>query len=128
MKIRFPSVTTQRDRRTRYGGKSSQNLFMIGSHGLVGLMVFYDTVIAKFLFLLMCLTLFSLGIIGGALVLPATDFASQRILLWISAAIVGVGLGALGLLVASALTLIFKRAIYALGRVAANDLLESRPP
>ena len=37
LKMKFPSITTRRDRRQRYGEKSSQNLFMVASHGLVGL-------------------------------------------------------------------------------------------
>ena len=61
LKMKFPSITTRRNRRQRYGGTSSQNLFMVASHGLVGLMIFYETVVAKLLFLL---GLFIAGIVG----------------------------------------------------------------
>jgi glycosyltransferase involved in cell wall biosynthesis len=121
LKTRFPAVSTQRDRRQRYGGRSSQNLFMVASHGLVGLMVFYETVIAKLLLLLMIFGLFSLSVVGLALALP--NLAVQRTLLWLSVAMAGVGVGFFSLLLASALALIFKMAVFTMNRVA----VEVRP-
>jgi glycosyltransferase involved in cell wall biosynthesis len=117
LRTKFPSVATQRDRRSRYGGRSSQNLFMVASHGLVGLMVFYETVIAKLLLLLAVFGMFSLGVVGLALALPEA-IGAQRTLLWVSVATAGVGVGFFSLLLASALALIFKLAIYTLNRLA----------
>jgi glycosyltransferase involved in cell wall biosynthesis len=122
LRTKFPSVVTQRDRRARYGGKSSQNLFMVASHGLVGLMVFYEIVIAELLFLLMLMGFFSLGVVGAALTV-ARDLAIQRILLWVSVATAGMGVGFFSLLLASALALIFKLTVFTLSRVA----VEARP-
>ena len=54
LKLR-PAPTFQQRREigaARYGGKSSQNLFMLVSHGLVGLMLFYEVVVAKIFMLL----------------------------------------------------------------------------
>jgi glycosyltransferase involved in cell wall biosynthesis len=119
LKTRFPSVVTQRDRRARYGGKSSQNLFMVASHGLVGLMVFYEIVIAELLFLLMLMGFFSLGVTAAALTV-GRDLALQRILLWVSVATAGMGVGFFCLLLASALALIFKLTVFTLSRVAVD--------
>jgi polyisoprenyl-phosphate glycosyltransferase len=118
LKMRLPSVSTQRDRRSRYGGQTSQSLFMVASHGLVGLMVFYETVIAKLLVLLAFFGLFSLGVVGLALAVPS--LAVQRALLWVSVAIAGVGAGFFSLMMASALALIFKMAVFTLSRVGAE--------
>jgi hypothetical protein len=115
LKTRFPSVATQRDRRTRYGGQSSQNLFMVASHGLVGLMVFYETVIAKLLLLLMAFTVFSLAVVGAALSIPES-VGVQRALLWASVAIAGMGAGFFSLLLAAALALMFKMVVFTLSR------------
>jgi glycosyltransferase involved in cell wall biosynthesis len=119
LKTRLPSVSTQRDRRKRYGGRSSQNLFMVASHGLVGLMIFYETVIAKLLLLLLAFGVFSLSVVGAALVIP-DHLGVQRSMLWVSGAIAGVGVGFFSLLMASALAFIFKMAIFTLSRVAAE--------
>lgn len=117
LKLRLPSVSARRDRRKRYGGKSSQNLFMVASHGLVGLMIFYETVIAKLLWLLMSFGLFALLVVGVALSIPDA-LGAQRTLLWISGAIAGMGVGFFSLLMASALAFIFKLAVFTLSRVA----------
>jgi glycosyltransferase involved in cell wall biosynthesis len=129
LKTRFPSVVTKRDRRARYGGKSSQNLFMVASHGLVGLMVFYEIVIAELLFLLTLMGLFSLGVTAAALTI-GRDLALQRILLWVSVAMAGMGAGFFCLLLASALALIFKLTVFTLSRVAIDAWPERvlKPP
>lgn len=62
LRLNPPHVVTSRDRRPRYGGQTSQNLFMLVSHGMVGLMVFYEVVVAK-LFMLA----FALGVVEAAL-------------------------------------------------------------
>ena len=127
LKIRLPSVSARRDRRKRYGGKSSQNLFMVASHGLVGLMVFYETVIAKLLWLLMSFGVFALVVVGVALAIP-NALGVQRTLLWVSGAIAGIGAGFFSLLTASALAFIFKMAVFALSRVAVEGREAPTPP
>ena len=121
LKNRFPSVATERDRRSRYGGHSSQNLFMVASHGLVGLMVFYETVIAKLLLLLAALGLLSLVVVGVAVVVP-NDLVAQRTLLWVSLVIAGMGAGFFSLMLASALALIFKMVVFSLSQVGVEQL------
>jgi glycosyltransferase involved in cell wall biosynthesis len=119
LKMRFPSVTIQRDRRKRYGGRSSQNLFMIASHGLVGLMVFYEVVIAKLLVLLLVFGGVSLAIVATALTLP-DSLHIQRPLLWAALAAAGTGGALAALLLSAALAFIFKMTMYALSRFAAE--------
>jgi glycosyltransferase involved in cell wall biosynthesis len=118
LRLGFPSVTTQRDRRQRYGGRSSQNLFMVASHGLVGLMVFYETVIAKLLLHLMLFGVFALGVAGLALAIPP-NLGAQRTLFWVSVAMAGAGAAFFSLLMAAALALLFKIVVFSLTRVAA---------
>lgn len=127
LRTRFPSVSTQRDRRSRYGGRSSQNLFMVASHGLVGLMVFYETVIAKLLLLLFGLSGFSLGVVGVALALRES-LALQRILLWGSFAIAGMGGGFFSLLLAAAMALMFKMVVFTLSRAGVEGRATPIPP
>jgi glycosyltransferase involved in cell wall biosynthesis len=115
LRTKFPAVMTQRDRRTRYGGRSSQSLFMLASHGLVGLMVFYETVIAKLLLVVVQLGLFGLAVVAAALI-PVLSLSAQRILLWLSMVALGMGVGFFGLLMASALALIFKMGVCSLSR------------
>ncbi len=119
LKMRFPSVSTQRDRRTRYGGKSSQNLFMIASHGLVGLMVFYEVVIAKLLVLLLVFSGVSMAILAAALTLP-DSLHLQRPLIWAALAAAGTGGALAALLLSAALAFIFKMTMYALSRFASE--------
>lgn len=116
LKLRLPQVATVRDRRPRYGGKSSQNLFMLASHGLTGLMVFYETVVAKLLVLLMLFSVFAVGIAGMALAFPDDSLTAQRVLLWIAVVAAGMGIGAFGLLMSAALALLFKMAVFTLSQ------------
>lgn len=51
MRLGLPFVSTSKDRRPRYSGNSSQNLFKLMSHGLVGLMVFFESALSKMFFL-----------------------------------------------------------------------------
>lgn len=128
LRTKFPFAITRRDRRTRYGGKSSQNLFMVASHGLVGLMVFYETVIAKLLVLLTGLGFFSLAVVATALAVPAESIGAQRVLLWLASATAAMGASFFSLLLAAALALIFKLSIYALSQVALTGVKELPPP
>lgn len=60
-RLNFPSQTVMYDRRTRYGGVSSQNVFNLIAHGFVGLLVFHETVLARtFVMLLGSIVFFSL--------------------------------------------------------------------
>jgi glycosyltransferase involved in cell wall biosynthesis len=120
LKLRLPSITTRRNRRQRYGGGAgSQNLFMVASHGLVGLMIFYETVVAKLLFLLGLVAVWIIGMIGAAMFLRQYP-GTERALLWLSGALAGFDLGFLGLLIAAALAFIFKLAVFNLARLGAE--------
>jgi glycosyltransferase involved in cell wall biosynthesis len=116
LKMKFPSITTRRDRRQRYGGATSQNLFMVASHGLVGLMIFYETVVAKLLFLLALFAIGTVGLIGAAMFLRDQP-GSERALLWLSGALTGFDIGFLGLMLAAALAFIFKLIVFNLARL-----------
>jgi glycosyltransferase involved in cell wall biosynthesis len=119
LKLRFPSITTRRNRRPRYGGTGSQNLFTVASHGLVGLMIFYETVVAKLLFLLALVAIGAIGVVGAAVFLrqhPGTESA----LLLLSTALAGFDLGFLGLLLASALAFFSKLSVFTLARLGAE--------
>lgn len=111
LKLGFPSVKTRRDRRRRYGGSSSQNLFSLASHGLVGLMVFYENVIAKLLVLLLGFGVSALAVIGLALAVR-DDVPAQRTLLWVAVAFAGVVVGLFGVLLSSGLALLLKLAAF----------------
>jgi glycosyltransferase involved in cell wall biosynthesis len=119
LKMRLPSITTRRNRRQRYGGAGSQNLFMVASHGLVGLMIFYETVVAKLLFLLGLVAVGTVGVIGAAMFLRQNP-GTERALLWLSGALAVFDLGFLGLLLAAALDFIFKLAVFNLTRLGAE--------
>ncbi len=115
LKLGLGSVITQRDRRPRYGGRTSQNLFSLGSHGLVGLMVFYENVIAKLLVLLGFFGAGATGVLCVALAVRHHEGA-QRALLWAAVGAGGVVVCLFGLLVSAALALLFKLAVFALSR------------
>jgi polyisoprenyl-phosphate glycosyltransferase len=127
LKMKLPSVTTRRNRRSRYGGASSQNLFMVASHGLVGLMIFYETVVAKILFLLGAFVVGTIGLIGAAMSLRQYP-ATERALLWLSGALAGFDLGFLGLLLAAALAFIFKLTVFNLTLLGAEGLPAPKRP
>lgn len=126
LKLGLPAVTTTRDRRQRYGGRSSQNLFTVGSHGLVGLMVFYENVIAKLLVLLFAFGVCAIGVIGLALVVRE-NVPAQRTLLWAAVAAGGMVVGLFGLLLSAALALLFKLAVFTLSRVYDGARPEQTP-
>ncbi len=124
MKLGLASVTTRRDRRPRYGGHSSQNVFTVGSHGLVGLMVFYENVIAKLLVLLSFFGVSAVAVIGGALAVRY-NVGIQRTLLWVAVAAAGVAVGLFGLLLSAGMALLFKVTVFTLSRSA--DEARTRP-
>ena len=120
LKLRPRYVATTRDRRARYGGSSSQNVFMLVSHGLVGLMLFYEVVVAKIFMLLFLFGGFGASIVGLAALLPADCAAAQRALIW-SAIVAGLTVvGLFSLLLSAALVLIFKLAAFTLVRSVAE--------
>jgi hypothetical protein len=114
LKLKPPSVSATFDRRPRYGGKSSQNMFMLMSHGMVGLMVFFEIVVAKLFVLLSAFSVFAIAIVGLAIILPATNVAAQRTLIWSAIAATVGAVGFMSLLVSSAVALVFKLAVFTL--------------
>jgi glycosyltransferase involved in cell wall biosynthesis len=120
-KLKPPSVITTRDRRPRYGGKSSQNLFMLMSHGMVGLMVFYEVVIAKMFALLFVLGALSLIFFGGAIAVGNLLAAAQRGLLVAAIASGICAVGVFSLFLSAALALAFKLLVFTLGRASGEQ-------
>lgn len=113
-KLSPPHVAVVRNRRPRFGGRTSQNLFMLVSHGLVGLMVFYEVVVAK---LFMFLGLFSgsaVALVALGLLLPDGRAPSQRVLIWCAIGLACGAVAALSLLVSAALALTFKVLVFRL--------------
>jgi len=114
LKLRPRYISTTRDRRSRYGGRSSQNLFMLVSHGLVGLMVFFEVVVAQIFMLLFLFGGFAVTVAALAIALPADWVSVQRTLIW-SAIMTAVGaVGLFSLLLSAALALVFKLAAFTL--------------
>ena len=113
LKLNAPYIAITRDRRTRYGGQTSQNIFMLVSHGLVGLMVFYEVVVAK-LFVM----LFGIAGMTGFLTIAgwvsALGYGAQMRLLWLALGVGGIGLVVFGLLLSAALAFAFKLGVYSL--------------
>jgi hypothetical protein len=127
LKLRPRYVATTRDRRARYGGSSSQNVFMLVTHGLVGLMLFYEVVVAKIFMLLFLFGGFGASIVGLAALLPADRGATQRALIW-SAIVAGLTVvGLFSLLLSAALVLIFKLAAFTLVRTVVERPVEATP-
>jgi glycosyltransferase involved in cell wall biosynthesis len=60
MRLNLPHEAVSRSRRPRYSGKSSQNLYNLISHGLVGLMIFYESALGKMFSLSLIFILISL--------------------------------------------------------------------
>lgn len=114
LKLGLPSVQTQRDRRARYGGTSSQNLFTVASHGLVGLMVFYENVVARLLVLLLFFGLVGTAVVGFALGIRESS-PVQRALLWGAVASAGVVASLVGLMLSAGLALLLKLVVYHVG-------------
>jgi polyisoprenyl-phosphate glycosyltransferase len=127
LKLGAPRVIVTRDRRARYGGRSSQNLFMLVSHGMVGLMVFYEIVIAKLFLLLFVFGAFAMSIVGLAVLLPGTSVGAQRTLIWIAIAASIGAVGFLSLLLSAALALVFKLAVFTLSQAHGERLAALTP-
>ncbi len=47
LRLGLPYVSSPSPRRLRYGGQSTQNVYNLITHALVGLMIFHETVVAK---------------------------------------------------------------------------------
>jgi glycosyltransferase involved in cell wall biosynthesis len=47
LRLGLPCVTSPSPRRLRYGGQTTQNVYNLITHALVGLMIFHETVVAK---------------------------------------------------------------------------------
>jgi len=61
LRLGIPYTSVCYDRRKRFFGHSSQNMYNLMSHGLVGLMMFYETVIPKILTYLLFSIFFFVG-------------------------------------------------------------------
>lgn len=61
LRLGLPYNTVSCDRRPRYGGQSSQSLYGLTSHAFVGMMMFFETVIAKLFMVLLT----AVGCFGG---------------------------------------------------------------
>jgi glycosyltransferase involved in cell wall biosynthesis len=120
LKLRAPYTAETRDRRARYGGKTSQNLFMLVSHGLVGLMVFYEVVLAKLFVLSFAVMGAAAAMVAAGILLPPYLPSAERVLLWLAIALMIAASAGFGLLVASGLALAFKLNVYFLTEVAAE--------
>jgi hypothetical protein len=118
LKLNLPCVVVSRDRRPRYGGETTQNLFMLLSHGLVGIMVFYEVVVAKVLTLVLALGALQAAILFLRILSPAERSASESPLLWGAA---GAGVAAIGFLLCAAMALIFKLIAFNLATGDAAD-------
>ncbi len=105
LKLNLPSTVVSLDRRPRYGGQTTQNLFMLMTHGLVGVMVFYEVVVARVLALVLALGALQAVIILLGLVCPPKRTGIPSLLLWGAA---GTSLAAIGFLLCASLALIFK--------------------
>jgi hypothetical protein len=108
MRLGIPHVITRRDRRTRYGGQTSQNLYALISHGMVGIMVFFETVLGR-LFLLAS----GMAFAGFAFLLAGTAGEMwprqiRQVLLGLGLATGFLGAVMLGLMLAASLALMFK--------------------
>ena len=118
-------VATVRARRPRYGGRSSQNMFMLVSHGLVGIMLFYEVVVAKIFMLLFLFGTSAACVVALALAVPPDKVVVYRAL---GAVATGAGAGVLALLallLSAALALLFKLAIFVL---VENTVEQPRAP
>ena len=101
LRLNLPSIVVSRDRRPRYGGQTTQNGFMLLSHGLVGIMVFYEVVVAKVLAFVL-----ALAGVQAALLLFDVFSPSTRASLLLGA--MAASLAAIGFLLCAALAMIFK--------------------
>jgi len=125
LKLHPQYVATVRDRRRRYGGQTSQNGFMLVSHGLVGLMVFFEVVVAKIFMLLFLLGGIAVGLVGCGVIMPASWLNAHRIVFWGIAFSFVIAVWLLGLLLSAAFALIFRLITFTLARAAAERLTES---
>jgi hypothetical protein len=98
---------------------------MLVSHGLVGLMLFYEVVVAKIFMLLFLFGGFAATVVGLAVALPAEWVQAQHTLIWAAIAAGVTAVGLFGLLLSAALALIFKLAAITL---AGNVMARSTGP
>lgn len=105
LRLNLPSLVVSRDRRPRYGGKTTQNLFMLMTHGLVGIMMFYEVVVAKVLALVLVLA----ALQTAAVVLRVFSPAERTLLLLTGA---GASVTAVAFLICATAALVCKLAVY----------------
>lgn len=128
LRLGIPYVAVTRDRRPRYGGQTSQNIFTLVSHGLVGLMAFYETVIAKLFVILVVFGAWATAVTAVAVAMPADRAGLQRVLLWSAVAAGAGGVGLFALLLAAGLALIFKVTVFSQIQVAIERSTVKVPP
>lgn len=105
LRLNLPSLVASRDRRPRYGGTTTQNFCMLMTHGLVGIMMFYEVVVSKVLALVLGLAVFQTAV--G--VLPVFSDASRARVLLVGT---GVSITAMAFLVSATAALILKLVAY----------------
>lgn len=105
LRLNLPSLVVSRDRRPRYGGKTTQNLFMLMTHGLVGIMLFYEVVVAKVMALVLALAAIQTAVVVLRLMSPA-----ERALLLLAGT--GASITAIAFLVCATTALVLKLAAY----------------
>src|SRR3954469_11863889 len=127
LKLGAPYTAQTRDRRTRYGGNKSQNLFMLVSHGLVGLMVFYEVVLAKLFVLSFAVMGVAAALVAGGILLPPYVPWADRVMLWLAIGLMIAASAGFALLVASGLAFAFKLNVYFLTEVAAERRAARKP-
>jgi len=120
LRLGLPYVVVTRDRRSRYGGRTSQNIFTLVSHGLVGLMAFYETVIAKLFLVVLVFGGGAAAVVAAAISIPAEWLALQRTLLWSAVAAAVAAAGLFALLMAAGFALVFKVTVFNLTQIASD--------
>lgn len=89
LRLNLPALVVSRDRRPRYGGRTTQNLFMLITHGLVGIIMFYEVVVPKILTLVLALALLQ----TAAMFLPVIPPAGRLVILMAGTAMIAAAIG-----------------------------------
>ena len=93
---------------------------MLVSHGLVGLMVFYEVVLAKLFVLSFAVMGVAAALVAAGILLPPYVAWAGRVILWIAIGLMIAASAGFALLVASGLAIAFKLNVYFLTELAAE--------